>query len=130
MYLHAVCMHTQGKHACVWGILGNWGIQVFGYASRECTNIQDRVLEYYTLCSAFLVLPVNVRAYKIGYTLGLCRSFLGSFRPVYRYAVCVCVCIRVCVFVRAIMATPYTGLFIAASCNSWSSHSQVHLFTK
>jgi|LauGreDrversion2_3_1035106.scaffolds.fasta_scaffold148103_1 hypothetical protein len=102
MYLHAVCMHTQGKHACVWGILGNWGIQVFGYASRECTNIQDRVLEYYTLCSAFLVLPVNVRAYKIGYTLGLCRSFLGSFRPVYRYAVCVCVCIRVCVFVHAV----------------------------
>jgi hypothetical protein len=28
----------------------------------------------------------------------------------------------------AIMATPYTGLFIAASCNSRSGHSQVHPF--
>ncbi len=27
---------------------------------------------------------------------------------------------------RAIMATPYTGLFVAASCNSRSSHGQVH----
>jgi hypothetical protein len=30
----------------------------------------------------------------------------------------------------AIMATPYTGSFIAAACNSRSSHGQVHPFTK
>jgi hypothetical protein len=30
----------------------------------------------------------------------------------------------------AIMATPYTGLSIAASCDSRSSHGQVHPFTK
>jgi hypothetical protein len=28
------------------------------------------------------------------------------------------------------MATPYTGSFIATSCNSRSSHGQVHPFTK
>jgi hypothetical protein len=32
--------------------------------------------------------------------------------------------------VEAIMATPYTGSFIAATCNSRSSHGQVHPFTK
>jgi hypothetical protein len=31
---------------------------------------------------------------------------------------------------EAIMATPYTGSFIAASSNSRSSHGQVHPFTK
>jgi hypothetical protein len=55
---------------------------------------------------------------------------------------CVYVCVRACVFLlctltlsllcvrEAIMATPYAGSFIAASCNSRSSHGQVHPFTK